>query len=117
MHRAVRTKNYILHINLFSPNLSKTVWWYWQYDKMSKSWNILKAVVAQIVITMAVLHHGGVEAGLNTGQIKTKSDFSLSSPSSFIQAVDEKIRRVEASDVTVIHKMHPKFRVSYGRST
>ena len=116
MHRAVRTKNYIVYVNFF-PNLSKIGWWYWQYNKMSQSWNMLKAVVAQIVITMAVLHHGGVEASLNTGQIKTKSDFSLSSPSSFIQAVDEKIRRVDASDVTVIHETQSPFKVSYGKST
>ena len=116
MHRAVRTKNYIVYVNFFA-NLLKIGWWYWQYNKISQSWNMLKAVVAQIVITMAVLHHGGVEASLNTGQIKTKSDFSLSSPSSFIQAVDEKIWRVDASDVTVIHKTHPQFRVSYGKST
>ena len=84
---------------------------------MTKSWNILKAVVAQSVITMAVLHHGGVEAGLNTGQIKTKSHFSLSAPSSIIQAVDEKLRRVDASEVTVINETHPQFTVSYRKST
>ena len=83
---------------------------------MSKSWNILKAVVAQIVIMMAVLHHGRVEAFLNMGQIKTKSHFSLSSPSTFIQVLDQKLWRVDASDITVIHKTHPQFTVSYGTS-
>ena len=79
---------------------------------MSQSWNILKAVV----IMMAVLHHSGVEAFSNMGQIKTKSHFSLSSPSSFIQAVDEKLWPVDASDVTVIHETHPQFTVSYGKN-
>ena len=81
---------------------------------MSKIWNIPKEFITQIVIMMAILHHGRVEA---FGQIKTKSHFSLSSPSSLIKAVRERIRPIDASDVTVTGEMIPGNTVSRGQCT
>ena len=85
-----------------------------QNDKMSKSWHILKGVVVQTVMMMAVFHHGGVVAFLTVGQIKSKSHFLSSSPSCFTKAVWERIRPIAASDITVIGETLPQNTVSCG---
>ena len=81
---------------------------------MSKSWNIPKEFITQIVIMMVVLHHGRVEA---FGQIKTKSHFSSSSPSCLIKAVRERIRPIDAANVTVTGETIPRKTVSCGQCT